>query len=155
MANLKKWAWTKKANEFGLDPAFVGAMIKVESGGNNLVVRYEPRWRYFLTPEKWAKMNLISVETEQILQAMSWGPLQIMGTKLRELGFDGMLTEAINPEVSGHYSCKFLKQLVDKWVDLRTVAAAYNSGTPLIDPETKLFRNEQYVCKVMESYQSG
>jgi soluble lytic murein transglycosylase-like protein len=157
MQASKRWDLNlrKKANEFGLDLKFVEAFVKAESNGNSLVVRYEPKWRYFLTPEKFAKKHLITVETEKILQAMSWGAMQIMGTKLRELGFDGMLTEAIDPNISIHYSCKFLKILSDRWIDPKTVAAAYNAGSPIRVPETQLFINEEYACKIMDYYQNG
>jgi soluble lytic murein transglycosylase-like protein len=150
MAKSSLWFGKKKAEEFGLDPAFVKAVAMVESNGNPLVVRYEPKWRYFLDPEKWAKKHLITVETERVLQAMSWGPLQIMGTKARELGFDGMLTELADPNISGHYSCMFLKKLFDKWIDPLTVAASYNAGSPLRDPATGQFRNQEYVNRITE-----
>jgi len=78
-----------------------------------------------------------------------------MGTKMRELGFDGMLTEAIDPNISIHYSLKFLKILTDRWVDLKTVAAAYNAGSPIRRADTQLFINEEYACKIMDYYQNG
>jgi len=152
MKNSKKWDSRKKAAEFGIDPKFVAAIIKVESSGDPSAVRFEPKWRYVLTPEKWAKKNAITVETERVLQSMSFGLMQIMGTKMRELGYDGPLSEAVDHDISGHYACKFLKQLFDKWQDPRMVAAAYNGGSPIMDPKTRLFRNEGYVVKVMKNY---
>jgi soluble lytic murein transglycosylase-like protein len=152
MAKSKKWDSKTKTSEFGLDQAFVDAIIRVESAGNPWAIRFEPKWKYFLTPEKWATKNGITVETERTLQAMSWGLMQIMGTKMRELGYDGPLTQSIDPEISCHYACKFLKQLFDKWGTPEMVAAAYNGGTPITDPQTKLFRNQGYVDKVMKAY---
>lgn len=152
MAKTKVWNPGHKALEFGLDKLFVESIIRVESAGNPWAARFEPKWRYFLTPEKWAAKNGITVETERVLQATSWSLMQIMGTKLRELGFDGPLTQGTNPEISCHYACKFLKQLFDKWGTPEMVAAAYNGGTPITDPQTKLFRNQGYVDKVMKIY---
>lgn len=144
-----------KAKEFGLDPDLVLAIVMTESGNDTCVVRYEPKWKYFFDTAKFARMNKITEDTEKVLQSMSWGPMQIMGTKLREYGYTGMLTEAIDPNISAHYSCKFLKQLLDKWVDVETAISAYNAGSPARDPVTKKFRNQEYVDKVINHYQGG
>jgi len=47
MANSKRWDLNlkKKAEEFGLELDFVKAIVKAESNGNTLVVRYEPKWK--------------------------------------------------------------------------------------------------------------
>jgi soluble lytic murein transglycosylase-like protein len=78
--------------------------------------------------------------------------MQVMGGKARELGFQGTLTELTQPMILVEYGCIFVKKLQDKYNSNEYVAAAYNAGTPLIDPVTKHFKNQEYVDKVMSNY---
>jgi len=139
------------AKDHGLDEDFVCAIVKVESNWNPSVVRYEPNWKYFVNPKKFAEKNHITEKTETELQKFSWGLTQIMGGKARELGFDDMLTELISPEIALNYSCIFLKNLLDRYKVYEKVAAAYNGGSALYKTGTQEFRNQQYVDKVMEN----
>lgn len=140
------------AKAHGLDPDFVLGLVKTESNWRASAVRYENHWKYIVEPLKFAHMNGISAETETVLQKMSWGLPQVMGGKARELGYTGPLTELIRPEVIMPYACQFLKKLLTRYNAYEYVAAAYNAGTPILDSKTGLFRNQEYVGKVLLNY---
>ena len=139
------------AKSYGLDPDFVCAVVKTESGWRPSVVRFEPKWRYFVSPAAFAKTNGITEDTEQQLQMFSWGLTQIMGGKARELGYTGMLTELIKPELCVELSCQFMRRLFDRYKSYEHVAAAYNAGTPIMDFQTHKFRNQEYVDTIMSN----
>lgn len=140
------------AKAHDLDPDFVLGLVKTESSWNQYAVRYENHWKYFVDPPKFAMMNGITVETETELQKFSWGLPQVMGGKARELGYTGPLTELVRPDVIMPYACQFLKKLLVRYHAYEYVAAAYNAGTPILDSKTGLFRNQQYVSKVLLNY---
>ena len=139
------------AKAHGVDDDFVCGLVKTESHWNEYAVRYENHWKYFVDPTKYAHMNGITMETETVLQKISWGLPQVIGGKARELGYDGPLTELVRPEVVMPYACLFMKKLYDRYKSYDYVAAAYNMGTPILDPKTGKFRNQHYVDKVMQN----
>lgn len=139
------------AKNHDLDEDFVCGIVKTESAWRVSAVRYEPQWKYIVTPKKFAEKNAITETTEIELQMFSWGLTQLMGGKARELGYTGPLVELINPEIVVELSCVFLKKLLDKYKIYEYVAASYNAGSPIIDSATKKFRNQHYVDKVMEN----
>ena len=135
------------AKELGVDPDLAAAITTIESGGNPLAMRFEPGWKYHKTPEVYAGLNGISVDTERVLQATSWGPMQVMGTVCREYGYRGPLVNLTKPEVSLRYALLKLKSLCEKYEDEAFAISAYNCGTPRKDFEGK-FSNDAYVKKV-------
>lgn len=140
------------AKAHDLDPDFVLGLVKTESNWDKYAVRYEAHWKYFVEPVKFSQLNRITIPTETELQKFSWGLPQVMGGKARELGYTGPLTELVRPEVVMPYACQFLKKLLDRYKAYEHVAAAYNAGTVIFDSKTGLFRNQQYVSKVLLNY---
>jgi len=93
-------------------------------------MRYEPSWRWFLNPVKWARRVLVTSKTERIAQQCSWGLMQIMGTVARERGFEGDLPNLCQPEVGLEFGCRHLVYLTKRFNGAPDVLAAYNAGSP-------------------------
>lgn len=155
---IPRWAMTlpwnlidKYARRHSLDPALVGAIVQVESGGNGYAMRYEPKWDYLLTPEKFAKMLGITEETERQMQRFSYGVMQVMGSVARELGFQSSLAKLTHQGLGIEFGCLKLKQLLTKYPHLTDAVAAYNAGSPRKTPEG-FYVNQIYVDKVAKCH---
>src|SRR5687768_1415710 len=139
--------YTKSA-ECRLNAYIVAAIVYTESSGDTKRPRYEPGYSYLVDPAAHARSRRISVETETVLQQMSWGLMQIMGATARDLGFTGDIPDLVNAPVGLHWGCKFLKVLHERyngrWLD---VIAAYNAGSPRREDNGD-YENQGYVDKV-------
>ncbi len=136
------------ANFNGVDPDLAIAIAEVESHFDELAARYEINWKYGYNFQSFAKRVNISEETEIIFQSTSWGMMQVMGTKFRELGFRGNLLEVVRqPELGIRFGCMVIAQLMKRYSKLDDVIAAYNAGTPKIMADGRYY-NQTYVNKV-------
>lgn len=160
----------KHANEHGLRPEIVFAIIRKESGNGRLRYRCEPHYRYLWNcrnnkPWRLSKAEadrvkalphfrppkglFISNDSEWWGQRASWGPMQIMGATARELGFKGDWPELCG-EAGIQYGCIYLKRLKDRFIKShgwKGVISAYNQGGPY---KTKgVFNNQKYVDSVL------
>ena len=141
----------KHAEYFDLDWRLVAASIHVESSGVSAVNRYEPKWRWFVSPNYWARRLKITDKTEFINQSISWGPMQIMGSVARELGYKQNLPALIYPDVGIFYGCKKLYKLKVKYNDdIEDIIAAYNAGAARY--RGGVLVNFEHVDKVMNHY---
>lgn len=113
-----------------LELALVLAICDVESGFDRWAVRFEPRWRWFLSPKTWAKAVRVTERTETICQQMSWGLMQVMGAVARERGFRGDLPSLCDPAAGLEYGCRHLKWNIDRWGNIYDALSAYNAGRP-------------------------
>lgn len=139
------------ANFNGIDPDLAIAIAEVESHFDELAVRYEPNWKYAYNMQSFAKHVGISEDTEKILQMCSWGQMQVMGTRIRELGFRKNLLEiARQPELGIRFGCLVIKGLMQKYSKLDDIIAAYNAGSPRLLPNGKYY-NQIYLNKVKET----
>ncbi len=146
--DLRALVKEKCRNYPSVDPKLVDAIIQVESGYNPWAVRYEPKFTIRNIPDKYARMNGITVETERVLNKMSFGLGQIMGSTARWLGFQGPLTALCDPELNVTWMCKYLIKLKTENHVLENVIASYNAGSVRRDAEGKLV-NQDYVDKVI------
>jgi hypothetical protein len=160
------------AARHGLSPLLVGAIMNVESGGNEYAWNPEPKYRWFwdvrdnkpfrtLTPvEADSKIpprdfRALAGDPDQEwwAQQASWGLMQVMGAVARELGYTRKyLTQLTDPEDSLEYGCRKLLQLKGRFHQghgWEGVVAAYNAGTPR-RTTTGQFVNQGYVDKVMK-----
>ncbi len=135
------------SNGTRVPPLLAVAICEVESNGNNLAVRYEAHWKYEFEVEKFAKLNRITVATEKMLQACSFGLLQVMGTVARELGYEASLIQLTDPYIGAKYGCIKLDKLMAKFESRDDVIAAYNAGSPIKKPDGS-YVNQEYVDKV-------
>lgn len=141
------------AKRHDVDRFLLASIISVESSGNTTAVRFEPEFKWLLTPEKYARELKITKKTEEIMQKTSWGLGQVMGSVARELGHEGDLAELCNPEMGAHYTAKKIRSLMDKYEGIEDVVSSYNQGSPRSNPLGK-YNNQGYVNKVMNKYNS-
>lgn len=132
----------------GLSPSLVAAICMRESGGDPFAARFEPKWRYFLEVSQNAKNCFISTETEQTLQAFSYGLMQVMGSVAREHGFTGPLPRLYDPQTNLEYGCRHLKKFMSFYKNDRDAIASYNAGWPR-HREDGSYWNQDYVEDVL------
>jgi len=120
------------------------AIAAQESNFNPNVVRYEPSWRYLFHPSIYCKHMGITKNTEIILQSISWGVMQVMGSVLRELGYNGHLTQMIDPNLSISFGCKKLFKISKKFENELDIIATYNAGFPRKNDDGS-YLNQSYV----------
>lgn len=123
------------------------AITEVESNGETTAVRFEPKWKYLYNVEHFAKQCSITIETEQVLQSMSFGLMQVMGSVARELGFTGNLIQLSDPYIGSRYGCAKLGKLFSILKSTDDVIAAYNAGSPLRQKDGT-YVNQGYVDRV-------
>ena len=133
-----------------VSPLLVAAVVQQESHGEGRAPRYERGFRWVVKPAEFARDLGMSVETETILQMMSWGPMQIMGGTARDRGFKGFIVDLVQPSVGIHWGTLHLSLLLKQYVDTAKTLAAYNAGSPRLAPEGGgKYENQAYVDKVM------
>jgi soluble lytic murein transglycosylase-like protein len=140
-----------------VDEKLLDAIIITESGYDQWAVRYEPNFSYTAVPDLYAKKNRISVATEKQCQKMSWGLAQIMGGTARFLGYNGPLTQLLEPETNIHYACRYIIKLMVEYPHMDDQIAAYNAGSVRYksDGKTRVYVNQEYVDKVMRAMQTA
>jgi soluble lytic murein transglycosylase-like protein len=139
----------KIAEEHKLRHEWVCAIIQIESNWDYLAVRYEPHYKWLYKPAYFSKLNNITFETENVLQCMSFGPMQAMGSIFRELGFSENLLKVTDPNISLKYGCLKLHQLISKYGYTMDAIASYNAGGPY--KTNGVYRNKDYVDKFLKA----
>ncbi len=134
-----------------VEAELIAAIIVQESSGNQYAARYEPKWKYWADPERWALDLKCTLETERIGQATSHGYMQVMGAVARELGFKDWFAKLYLPKYNIAVGTKKLSTLMEKFREPSQVISAYNAGTPKKLPDGK-FVNQIYVDRVMGNY---
>lgn len=118
------------AKKHNLNPKLVYAVCLKESDLDTYAMRFEPGWRWWLNPLKWAKRVVTTEATERVGQQMSWGLMQVMGTVARERGFDSDFPRLCRPEVGVEFGCRHLVWLMGRFQTIPEVLSAYNTGRP-------------------------
>ena len=132
------------STQHGVDAALIQAITEHESGGESYRTRFEPAWRYFLDPAAYASRLDITADTERVNQATSWGPMQVMGSVARELGFSGLLTELTDAQTGLYWGVLKLKHLLTQY-DETDAISAYNAGSPRKTPGGQYVNASAYV----------
>jgi hypothetical protein len=117
------------AKKYSLNWLLVKAVCIKESGLDTWAVRFEPKFKYRVSPEKYAAKNKISVATENVLQSSSVGLMQVMGCVARELDYTDNILKLCIPVNGLEYGCKKLAQLLKRHENLQVTLAAYNAGS--------------------------
>lgn len=136
------------ANQFGLKPELVAAIVNAESSFSTFAVRFEKDYKWLFEPETNAKTFMISTDTEIALQSFSYGLMQVMGATCRWLGFKAFMYELLKPEVGLYWGCLYLSTLMKKHGDIGKAVSSYNAGSPRRTPDGQ-FVNQKYVDKVI------
>lgn len=132
----------------GIDANLFEAICTVESSLEPKAIRYEPHYRWTVSPREWASKMRVSVETETMLQSCSYGLCQIMGAVMREQGFNGDLqTVLVQPEKILMAGAKHLRKFLVRYGDEAAAISAYNCGSVRKTPAGS-FENQRYVDKV-------
>ncbi len=137
----------KICDDLDIDADIAAAIIMTESGGDPLAIRFEPKWKYYVTPDTYARTTHITYETERYLQSCSWGVMQVMGAVARECGYVGHILRLAEMPIGLLYGCKKLKKCLDKYNEVEAISA-YNCGTPMKTPAGK-YTNQDYIDKVL------
>lgn len=124
------------ADKYEVKAQLICAVIMQESRGRAWSYRYEPtvKWSYY--PLNYKDKLGISLDTEIMAQKTSWGLMQIMGFKAREMGYDNHLPQLLLPSVGIEWGCKVISSLQKKYSG-DDVIAAYNGGSPRKDGQGK------------------
>lgn len=140
---------SQAANKYGLDHNLVLAIVAHETNGMNFKTRYEPSWKYLYLAKEHAENLNISIETETIMQSMSWGLMQIMGSVAREHGFEDDLPKLTDPLLGLDYGCQHLKHKLDVYNCHETDAiSAYNAGKVIKETDGTYSNQSSYVDPV-------
>lgn len=138
----------EKALKYNLDYKLLDAIIQVESSYNIYAVRFEAKSKSFVIPSKFAKINFITDETEEMLQKFSWGICQVMGSTARWLGYQGPIPHLCNADTNLNWACRFISRLKDQHGVIENIIASYNAGSVRRKPDGS-FINQAYVNKVV------
>lgn len=136
----------KISSDYGIDPDLALAISGEESGYIPGRCRYEPNWNYLYHPEKYAKLLLITERTEIEFQKFSYGIFQVMGSVLRECGYNSHLPLSLDVKININYGCKKISLLKEIYKNEMDLISAYNQGSNL--KIKGLYKNQSYVDKV-------
>lgn len=134
-----------------LDRLLVAAIVQTESAGIDKVARYEGSWPYFYKIKEYALANNITEQTAQVLQKISWGPMQVLGAVACELGYLGWLPDLCEPDLGVHFGALKMQQLSKRYTKMEDIVSAYNMGTARKDG-MGIYYNQKYVDRVMGYY---
>jgi len=84
----------------------------------------------------------------------SWGLMQLLLATAREVSGSPNLTttQLIQPRVNIEAGTKFIAQLQKRFGNMRDAIAAYNAGSPRLNPKTGKYINQEYVDRVTNNY---
>lgn len=127
------------------------AIVWQESAFNTMAARYEPKLIFQYMPKSYAEALSITMDTEICFQHCSWGLMQVLGVKARELSFYGYLYDLTQPAIGMEYGARVLDQLCKRYPVQDQVIAAYNAGSVI--PSKTIdghFINQVYVDNVKD-----
>lgn len=86
----------------------------------------------------------------------AYGPMQILESTARGLGYSGPAIELIQPAVSIPFGARYLAQLIGRYggTDFRRIYSAYNSGRPdLWETSSQVRANVERALKWLHHFQ--
>lgn len=143
----------KAAANFRIDSNLIKAIIMKESEGECFRPRYEPAFSSLWYPRTYSEKLRITQITEETLQKMSWGAMQIMGATARWQGFEAHLPMLCDAETGIFYGSKYLKWLSEKFGDDEPhIIAAYNAGPGVKKTAGGMWTNQKAYVDVVYQY---
>lgn len=137
----------KSATKYGIDPDLALAIASVESSLNPFVMRYETNYRWLYHVSDFAYKLKVTDLTEETLQKFSYGLFQVMGSLVREYGYDDYLPKLLDPVINADYGCRHIKSLLVKFKTESDAISAYNQGANYKNAGGT-YKNSGYVDKV-------
>jgi soluble lytic murein transglycosylase-like protein len=130
----------KMAEDHGLDPALVAAVVEQESSWIATAKRYEASF------ESWLRKRVAGLtDDEYRSRSTSWGLMQVMGQTAVEQGFSGEHSEMHSPLVGIEQGCIKLKKCLNiAGGDVRKALLCYNGGGNERYPDEVMARMEKY-----------
>lgn len=139
------------SSKYGVKADLMEAICEVESSWRQSAIRYEPRFKNLETVQKFAQLNHISNDSEQVCQMTSWGLMQLMGANFRALGYTGPLQMlSSQPEICLEYSIRFFKERCSHYPTEAEQISAYNAGS--IRKTRGILNNHEYVEAVLNAW---
>lgn len=149
------------AGVYNIDPALVCAFVETESSGDRYATRFERHTdKYVVSLGKWSKACNITNDTERVHQKTSWGLMQVMGFKARELGYSKSLVYLTNARDGLDIGCRALRTFALlngvstharlEWSE--PVVASYNAGSARKDAQGE-WVNAEYVRRVKNHFE--
>lgn len=131
-----------QAENFGIDPNLIEAIVMTESSGHPNTSRYETAFysRYIIPLKLFA--------AEGMKRATSYGLMQIMYQSAIEDGYKGTAEDLLKITIGLECGVKHLRKKYEKYYtgNIDFVIAAYNAGSPRF--VNGKFSNQEYVDKV-------
>jgi soluble lytic murein transglycosylase-like protein len=139
------------AREHQVEVGLLASIIKIESDGEPLAIRYEAKFfgkyikPYTLHELPGYHPKVCSNITEKYLRSCSFGLCQVMGNTARIYGFRGeWLTQLLDPAANVPIGAKILRDMVDKTETLEEALLRWNGGS-----------NKKYPDKVLKIREAG
>jgi len=130
------------ARRHGLPPHILAGLVCQESGGDAFAIRFEPRYRWLvweIVRHPVATWRLMSRDTREWAQRVSWGPCQIMGATAVERGFRGWPTELCQWDVGLEFGARHLAWCLRRArADMHAALLRYNGGGDPLYPNRVL-----------------
>ena len=149
------------STRFGVEAAFLAAIVMQESSGDTWAMRYEPAYNYLwdveankpfrgvMNPQTFPAPDGVSSQTEWMSQKTSFGCCQILGAVARELCYPNKyLTSLCDPDVGVEYGARLIARIMTSHKDPAEIASVYNSGHVAGD-----LANDPYVTSVAKYHQ--
>ncbi len=142
---LKSRVFTAIEHQKDIEKPLVMAIIKQESNFYPFAIRYEPQ----LKRATWYKRLL--KEKDNDLYYCSFGLMQILFGIAVSFGFKKDPFSLFYPEINIYYGTKYLKNLMQRYKNIKDVISAYNQGSNKKDRYGN-YKNQEYVDKVYRYY---
>lgn len=140
-----------KAEHYKVPLALADAIICVESSYNQWAIRYEKKINMYQLPDKFSKLNRITLETEVQLQKFSYGLFQILGSTSRWLNYTASFMRLCEVETNITVGLRYIEKLMARYSFEDDVISAYNAGSAFRrknGPKAGQYVNQEYVDKV-------
>lgn len=134
----------------GIDPELYLAICTIESSLNPYALKFEWHYKWTTHPRDWGSRFYIDGETERAFQSFSYGASQVMGSVMRDMGYDKhLMFWHMDPEAPIKYGAKHLKRFLIRSGSEEAAVASYNAGSPR-KTLGGMFENQAYVDKVFK-----
>ena len=119
------------SRKYNIEPALIRGIIKQESNWDVNASRFEAH----KGDASWGLMQLMLATAKGVLNNPNLSTTQLT-----------------NPQLNIEAGTKLMAQNLARWGNLPDAIAAYNAGSPRLNPKTGKYVNSDYVDKVLRNY---